>query len=174
MGRSLKRAHCNRNLQWSLQGSKLHTNYLDLKAVLLALKEFQDLCSDKIVLVGTDTTTVVLYINKEGGMRSGPLCAFLWQILTWCTRKQVTLKAWHIPGRLNVITDKPSTLGQTTQTVVSPSRVLPSNRWHWPQIDLFTTRFNNKLPQFVSPVPVSLVLGSGRHRRIWMSMSSHQ
>ena len=27
------------------------------------------------------------------------------------------------------------------------------NRWHQPQIDLFPTRFNNKLPQFVSTVP---------------------
>ena len=25
--------------------------------------------------------------------------------------------------------------------------------WHQPQVDLFATRFNNKLPQFVSPVP---------------------
>ena len=77
---------------WSPPGSKLHINYLELKAVFLALKEFQDLCSNKIVLVATDNTTVVSYINKEGGMRSGPLCALLWRILTWCTRKQVTLK----------------------------------------------------------------------------------
>ena len=76
----------------SLLGSKLHINYLELKAVFLALKEFQDLCSNKIVLVATDNTTVVSYINKEGGMRSGPLCALLWRILTWCTRKQVTIK----------------------------------------------------------------------------------
>ena len=60
---------------WSLPGSKLHINYLELKAVFLALKEFQDLCSNKIVLVATDNTTVVSYINKEGGMRPGPLCA---------------------------------------------------------------------------------------------------
>ena len=57
----------------SLPGSKLHINYLELKAVFLALKEFQDLCSNKIVLVATDNSTVVSYINKEGGMRSGPL-----------------------------------------------------------------------------------------------------
>ena len=74
---------------WSLPGSKLHINYLGLKAVFLALKEFQDLCGNKIVLVATDNTTVVSYINKEGGMRSGPLCALLWRILPWCTRKQV-------------------------------------------------------------------------------------
>ena len=60
----------------SLPGSKMHINYLELKAVFLALKEFQDLCSNKIVLVATDNTTVVSYINKEGGMRSGPLVPY--------------------------------------------------------------------------------------------------
>ena len=51
---------------WSLPESKLHINYLEQKAVCLALKEFQDLCADNIVLVATDNTTVVSYINKEG------------------------------------------------------------------------------------------------------------
>ena len=101
---------------WSVPESKLHINYLELKAVLLALKEFQDLCTNKIVLVATDNTTVVAYINKEGGMKSGPLCALLWRILTWCSQRQVTLKARHIPGRLNVIADKLSRLNQTIQT----------------------------------------------------------
>ena len=41
---------------WSLPESKLHINYLELKAVFLDLKEFQDLCSVKIVLVATDNT----------------------------------------------------------------------------------------------------------------------
>ena len=75
---------------WSVPESKLHINYLELQAVFLALKEFQDLCIDKTVLVATDNTTVVAYINKEGGMRSGPLCALLWRILTWCSQRQVT------------------------------------------------------------------------------------
>ena len=101
---------------WSVPESNLHINYLELKAVFLALKEFQDLCTTKIVLVATDNTTLVAYINKEGDMRSGPLCALLWRILTWCTNHQVTLKARHIPGHLNVIADKLSRLGQTIQT----------------------------------------------------------
>ena len=101
---------------WSLPESKLHINHLELKAVFLALKEFQDLCLNNIVLVATDNTTVVAYINKEGGMKSCSLCALLWRILSWCTRRQVTLRARHIPGPLNVITDKLSRLGQTIQT----------------------------------------------------------
>ena len=85
-------AHLNKHTargSWSLLQSKLRINYLELKAVFLALKEFQDLCYDKRVLVATDNTTVVSYM--EGGMRSGPLCALLWRILTWCTRKQVLI-----------------------------------------------------------------------------------
>ena len=117
---------------WSLPQNKLHINYLELKAVFLGLKDFQNLCVGKMVLVATDNSTVVSYINKEGGMRSGPLCALLWRILTWCTGKQVTLKARHIPGRLNVVADKLSKLGQTIQTEWS---LLPEvfqalcNRW---------------------------------------------
>ena len=141
---------------WSLPESKLHINYLEIKAVFLALREFQDLCVGKMVLVATDNSTVVAYINKEGGMRSGPLCALLWRILTWCTSKQVTLRAWHIPGRLTAVVDKLSRLGQTIQTEWSHLPQIVQRiceKWHQPQIDLFATRFNNKLPLFVSPVP---------------------
>ena len=139
VGRSLKRTHCKRVLVTTGKQAAYK-----LKAVFLALKEFQDLCADQIVLVATNNTTVVSYINKEGGMRSGPLCALLWRILTWCTRKQVTLKARHIPGWLNVVADKLSRLGQTIQTEWS---LLPEvfqaicSRWHRHQVDLFATRF---------------------------------
>ena len=101
-------AHLNKHTargNWSLPETKLHIKYLELKTVFLALKRFQAFCSDKIILVATDNTTVVSFINKEGGMRSGPLCVLLWRSLTWCTRNQVTLKARHIPGRLNVVAD---------------------------------------------------------------------
>ena len=83
-------AHLNEHTArgtWSLPESKLHIKHLELKAVFLAFKAFQDLCSNNIVLVATDNTTVVAYINKEGGMKSGPLCALLWRILTWCSRR---------------------------------------------------------------------------------------
>ena len=141
---------------WSLPESKLHFNYLELKAVFLALKEFQDLSCNNIVLVATDNTTVVAYINMKRGMKLGSPCALLWRILSWCTRKQVTLRARHIPGWLNVIADKLSRLGKTIQTEWSLHREMFQaicSRWHQSQLDLFATRFNNKLPQFVSLVP---------------------
>ena len=141
---------------WSSQESLLHINYLELKAVLLALQQFEHLCRDQIVLVATDNTTVVSYINKQGGMRSGSLCALLWRLLSWCHPRGIVLRARHIPGRLNVIDDKLSRHNQVIQTEWSLSQqvfTLLCSRWNHPQVDLFATRFNHKLPQFVSPVP---------------------
>ena len=51
---------------------------------------------------------------------------------------------------------KLSRLGQTIQMEWSlHPEVFQTicSQWHQPQVDLFATRFNNKLPQFVSPVP---------------------
>ena len=62
-------------LTWGSQGKgglvparkQVAQNCLELKAVFLALRKFQDLCSHKMVLIATDNTTVVAYINKEEG-----------------------------------------------------------------------------------------------------------
>ena len=126
---------------WSLPENNLHLNYLELKVVFLVLKEFQYLCSDRIALIAMDNTTVVAYINKEGGVRSGPLYALLWRILTWYSRKQVTLKARKNSGCPNVVAEKLARLGQTIQTQLC---LLPEvfqmicTMWHNPQIDLFS------------------------------------
>ena len=96
---------------WLESESALHINLLELKAVLLALKRFERLCCNQIVLVCTDNTTVVSYINKEGGMKSGSLSALLWRLMLWCNQRQIVLRARHIPGHLNVIADKLSRLG---------------------------------------------------------------
>ena len=136
---------------WSVPESHLHINFLELKAVLLALKRFQHLVQGKVVLVATDNTTVVAYINKEGGMRSGSLCALLWPLLCWCNLRQAILKARHIPGRLNMIADKLSRQGQIIQTEWSLHQVF--NLLVQTQVDMFATKYNCKLAQYVSPVP---------------------
>ena len=66
VARSLKRTDCKR----VLVTARKQAAYKLSGTIFLALKEFQDLCTDKIVLVATDNTAVVSYINKEGGMRS--------------------------------------------------------------------------------------------------------
>ena len=50
-----------------------------------------------------------------------------------------------------MVADKLSRLGQTIQmkwSLLSEVFISICNRWHWPKIDLFAMRFNNKLPLF--------------------------
>ena len=99
---------------------------------------------------------MVSYISKMGGMRSGSLCALLLRLLSWCHPRRIVLRARRIPGRLNVIADKLSRHNQVIQTEWSLSQQVFNrlcSKWVQPRVDLFATRFNHKLPRFVSPVP---------------------
>ena len=60
---------------WSDWEKRLHINVLELKAVSLALRDFKDQCQNQTVLVATDNSTVVAYINKQGGTLSRDVCS---------------------------------------------------------------------------------------------------
>ena len=90
--------------------------------------------------------------------------------------EQVTLKAHYIPGLLNVVADKLSRLGQAIRTVwylLSEVFQLICARWHQPKIDLFATMFNNKLSNFVSPVPDPLTWAVDALSLSWEDLDPH-
>ena len=154
VGRSLKRAHCKRNLVSSRK--QVAHKSPGTKSGLSGLKRVSRLLFKQHSPGSHRQHNSGCLYQQRRGMKSGSLCALLWRILSWCSRKQVTLKARHILSRLNVIADKLSKLDQTIQTEWSLHPEVfkaACSRWHQPQVDLFATRFNNKLPQFVSPVP---------------------
>ena len=59
---------------WSDLEKRLHIIVLELKAVSRALQSFNDQCQNQTVLVATDNSTVVAYINKQGGTHSALSC----------------------------------------------------------------------------------------------------
>nr|KAG5707751.1 hypothetical protein BaRGS_003326 [Batillaria attramentaria] len=141
---------------WSPEEKLAHINVLELRAVWLALQHWCPLVSKQPVLVLTDNSTVVAYIRKQGGTRSTQLCELTRDLLLWCESQDVTLSARHIPGRLNVIADSLSRHGQilhTEWTLNDATFNTICQTWDRPHVDLFATRWNHKLPLFVSPVP---------------------
>ena len=152
-------AHLDQNFTkglWSDREKRLHINVLELKAVSLALRDFKDQCQNQTVLVATDNSTVVAYINKQGGTHSAEMCALLWKIMTWCHHYHITLKDRHIPGCLNVMADLLSRSNQVQSTEWSlHPQVFKQicQKWFTPHVDLFATHLNHKLPLYVSPVP---------------------
>ena len=62
---------------WSYREERLHINVLELKVVYLALQRFKDQCQNQTVLVATDNSTVIAYINKQRETHSAEMCALL-------------------------------------------------------------------------------------------------
>ena len=63
--------------------------------MFLALKHFRLQCQNQTVLVATDNSTVVAYINKQGGTHSVEMCALLWRIMSWCHRFKISTCQTH-------------------------------------------------------------------------------
>ncbi len=86
-------------LQW-------HINCLELLAVWLALRRFRTLLHEKHILVRSDNTATVVYINHQGGLRSRRMSQLARHLLLWSQKHLRSLRAVHVPGELNRAADE--------------------------------------------------------------------
>ncbi len=155
--------------------SSLHINFLELETVFLTLKTFQKWLCGAHVLVQTDSTTVMHYLNRAGGTRSRTLDWKVREIIHWCLSMRIALSAVHISGEDNVEADRlsrfrienPRRLERSTEWSLD-SRVtsLLFAIWGLPTVDLFTTRLNNKVEAF-SRLPDPLALQGNSLQADW-------
>ena len=66
---------------WSVQESSLHINRLEMEALFLALQPFQESVTGHHVTAMCNNSTVVAYINRQGGTVSNSLCLLTRQLL---------------------------------------------------------------------------------------------
>ncbi len=78
-----------------------HINCLELLAVHLAWRQFWPLLLGKHVLVRTDNSAAVSYINRMGGIRSLRMSQLARHLLLWSHTRLKLLRTVHIPGELN-------------------------------------------------------------------------
>jgi ribonuclease HI len=148
-------AHCESQTvqgSWNPHQQTLHINLLELMAVWNALKAFLHLVKNHVVLIQTDNTSVLHYINNSGGTKSVLLCKTTWEMLHWCLSNNIELRATHIPGKDNILADRLSRhivshLEWELHPQVANQLFL---LWHTPTIDLFASFQNSKLD---SPMP---------------------
>ena len=103
------------------------------------------------VLIQSDNSTVVAYINKQGGTRSPTLCFHTIKMYEWCLSRGISLTATHIAGITNILADDLSRgrLAGPTEWSLSPQIVqkIFEVMFH-PSIDLFASRYNRQLPVY--------------------------
>ena len=68
--------------------------------------------------------------------------------------QNIVLRICHIPGKFNIIVDSLSRLDRPHKIQWSLDQSVENSIFHmlnFPNVDLFATRFNHKLPLYVSP-----------------------
>ena len=135
----LKQSHCKGNL---VPSRKQATHKLPgTKGSLLDPKRVQQLCWKNSSYSHRQHRSGCLYKQGRGDEFGPSVCPSVENphLVYGTTSRQVTLKARHIPGRLNVVADKLLRLGQAIQTewsLLSEFFQAMCNRWHQSQIEL--------------------------------------
>ena len=148
---------------WSDEEIKWHMNLKELIAGFIDPQLFARCqpCFTHICLQ-MDNTTVVHYVNKIRGTISFDLCIILvlgmWE---WAEARNIHLSAVYFPGQLNLIADNLSCLiDLDSEWMLNPSIFQQvCSTYSIPKVDLFATRVNNQVPNFVSwfPDPEAMV-----------------
>lgn len=139
--------------KWSASESLLHINYLEMKAIYFGLLCFSHVIKNYSLRIFSDNSTSVSYINKMGGTHSHSLCALSLQIWKLAFDLNTDIHAVHIPGVDNTYADFHSRsesdfhdYGISQDSFNDLIEVLN----FCPQVDLFASRLNHKLPCYVS------------------------
>jgi hypothetical protein len=141
---------------WSQEERSLHSNILEMKAVLLVVQQSTSLLTNHSILLSTDKSTVVAYVNKQGGTHSRSLFLLVQELFLLVNDLGSQMKAKHIPGARNVLADQLSRSGQLLSTEWTLHQEVANelfSLWGTPTLDLFATRYTTRCLLFVAPYP---------------------
>ncbi|XP_014217272.1 uncharacterized protein LOC106645836 [Copidosoma floridanum] len=136
---------------WSSSERKKHINWLEIKAIFLALKCFANEVHGKQILLRVDNTTALAYINKMGGARHEDLHLLAKEIWLWCISRKCWIFAEYIASKQNPA-DEGSRLNNldTEWQLADFAFEEICQTFGTPDIDLFASRINAKCPKFCS------------------------
>lgn len=140
--------------QWDKVEASNHINWLELQASFLALQCFAKKLKHSTVLMHLDNTVAISYIVNQGG--TVPLLNELARtIWCWCKDRDIWLIATYIEGSKNTIADSRSRIFHrpTEWSLANDAFQMIVQRFGLPEIDLFASRLNHKVPTYCSWEP---------------------
>lgn len=154
---------------WSLADLQNDINWLELRAVHLALSHFKSAVAGHQVLVLTDNVTTKAHVICEGATQYKPLMDESARLLTWAERHVISLMAQHISGSTNVRADWLSrTQIDQLEWRLHPALFRELCFGH-PILDLFAHPSNTQLPCFFSWSPCPRAEGVDSLHSPWPS-----
>ena len=150
-GWGIKDGHNPSGGQWA-EHEKMHIDVLELKAVFIGIRTYCHSRSYKHIRIMSDSSKAIAYINNKGGIKSKKCNEIAKEIWLWCFKNNSLISAAQIPGKHNIEADKFSRkLNNNTEWQLNPKIFIKvTNKFVYPEIDLFATRINTQLQNYVS------------------------
>lgn len=154
---------------WSVDEKSHHINVLELQAILYGLKSFLREDAQR-VLIRSDNTTAISYVNKYGGCRSGECHRVATDIWKFCEEKRIWVFASYISSKENVEADALSRWEVESNDFGLNLELFNNicNELGSPTIDLFATRHTRKCTKFYSWFPDPEAAGTDAFTHKWM------
>lgn len=147
---------------WDKTDQDKHINFLELKAILLAIKCFAGGYKNGNILIRTDNTTALSYVNRMGSVQHQNLHELSKQIWNFCERRNIFLVASYISSQDNWRADYESRVlpDETEWSLAEFAFNRVTEVFGMPEIDLFASSINTKCLKFVSwlPDPISFAV----------------
>jgi hypothetical protein len=159
---------------WTLAEIERHINELELLGALFAVQAFAAHSSNIAIRVYLDNATAVAYINHCGGSKSRALTNISARLTSWCEKRDISLEAVHVAGKLNTIADEESRSGPDSGDWKLDPSVFNRIQELWPStVDAFATPWNAQLPAFISWHPQPGALAANAFSFNWSEMSAY-
>ena len=142
--------------QWSASQRLCQINFLEMQAVIYAVRDFLPHLRYRVVRLMCDNAVTVAYIKNEGARDRTLWCRWPFGCSSGATARRLRWFPFHLPGVRNIQADSLSRVGQTltTEWTMAMESLRPVfAKWSEPQIDMFATFANRRLVKFVSPYP---------------------
>ena len=160
---------------WSPTEARMHINCLELLAATLAIQAFAKKQENILVHLKMDSTSALTYINKMGGTVSPNLNRLTKDLWTWCLARNITLRAYHLPGALNEKADEESRIMKDRSDWMLCRETFRRIQTQFGplDIDLFASRLTKQLPTYVSWRPDPQALETDAFSMNWKGLKAY-
>ena len=158
---------------WLKAECRLHINVLELRAVRLMLLHLEQELLGQSVLIESDNTATVSYINKQGVVVAKTVNDKVCPLNEWVIPRSLNLQAIHRPDVNNELADylwrnRPS---PTEWHLIPLMAQYLFQVWGRLQVDLFASYLNHQLPLWFCQTVHPLVAASNALSQSWTVLS---
>ena len=137
---------------WDLQEQSLHINVLELKSIYLSILIYFDKLHSSTVHIHTDNQVALFSLKRQGSTQS-PWCnKFTAKIMNFLENRNLHLIVSYIRSENNTEADQASRVYQHDLEWSIPDDQFEKicQKWGSPEIDLFASRLNHRVPKYCS------------------------